>query len=138
MTLKAARHIKLHENSVHEWVQNGTLKVHHIASKTNPADIFTKEMRDGTHFRRLRDSFMSRPSEFLSASVLAFHHARQHSCHSVAPAAARVSLSSGDSPLMGVLASSSFFRTVTNISHLSSAGRHLFRRLHGLVPSSLI
>jgi hypothetical protein len=134
MTLKAARHIELHENSVREWVQDKTLKVIHVASKTNPADIFTKEMRDGTHFWRLRDSFMSRLLDFLSASVLAVHHARQHSSRSMAPAAACMSLSSGDSPFMSVLASSSFFRTVSNISHLSSAGRHL---LGELMASSL-
>ena len=109
MTLKAARHIELRENSVCKWVQDKTLKVIHVAGKTNPADIFTKEMGDGTHFWRLRDSFMSRLSDFLSASVLAVHHARQHSSRSMAPAAACMSLSSGNSPFMGVLASSSFF-----------------------------
>ncbi len=51
MTSKAARHIKLQENSVCEWVQDKSIKVVHVAGKTNPADIFTKEMRDGTHFR---------------------------------------------------------------------------------------
>jgi hypothetical protein len=50
MTLKAACHIKFRENLVREWVQDGSLKVLHIAGKTNPVDIFTKEMRDGTHF----------------------------------------------------------------------------------------
>ncbi len=124
--------------SVCKWVQDGTLKVLHIAGKTNPADIFTKEMRDGTHFWRLHDSFMSRLLDFLSALVLAVHHAGQHSSRSVAPAAARVSLSSGDSPFMGFLASSFFFWTVNNISHLLSAGWHLFWHLHGFVPSSLI
>jgi hypothetical protein len=98
----------------------------------------TKEMQDGTHCRRLRDSFMSHLSFFLYASVLAIHHAQQHSSRSVAPAAAWVSPSSGDSPFMGVLASSSSFRTVTNISYLLSAGRHLFQHLHGSVPSLLI
>jgi hypothetical protein len=44
MTSKAARHIELHENSVCEWVQDKTLKVIHVTGKTNPADIFTKEM----------------------------------------------------------------------------------------------
>jgi hypothetical protein len=138
MSSKAACHIKLHENLVHKWVQDGTLKVLHVAGKTNPVDIFTKEMRDGTHFGWLRDSFMSRLLDFLSALVMAVHYARQHSPRSVTPAAAWVSLSFGSSPFMGVLASSPFFWTVTNISHLSSAGRHLFWSLHGFVPSSLL
>jgi hypothetical protein len=50
MTSKAARHIELQENSIREWVQDKTLDVLHIAGKLNPADIFTKEMLNGTHF----------------------------------------------------------------------------------------
>jgi hypothetical protein len=100
--------------------------------------VLTKEMQDGTHYQWLRDSFMSRLLDFLYVLVLAVHHAWQHSSHSVAPAAAWVSLSSGVSPFMSILASSSSFWTVTNISHLLSAGWHLFWRLHGFVPSSLI
>jgi hypothetical protein len=32
---------------------------------SNPADIFTKEMRDGVNFCRLQDLFMSCASDFL-------------------------------------------------------------------------
>jgi hypothetical protein len=46
MTSKAACHIKLHENSIWEWVQNKTLNVIHVAGKINPTNIFTKEMKD--------------------------------------------------------------------------------------------
>jgi hypothetical protein len=60
MTSKAACQIEIRENSVREWVQDKSLAVKHVAGNINPSDIFTKEMRDGTHFRRLRDSFMSR------------------------------------------------------------------------------
>jgi hypothetical protein len=137
MTSKADRHIELQENSVREWVQDKLIKVVHVAGKTNPADIFTNEMRDGTYFCRLRDSFMSRLSDFISGSVMAIHHTRQQSSTLGVPAAARVSLSSGDSPYLWVLASSSFFRTVSNISHLSSAGGQLLWRTHGFVPSSV-
>ena len=90
MTSKAARHIELRDNSVREWVQDKTLAVKHVAGKVNPADIFTKEMRDGAHFRRLRDSFMSHLSSFLSDSILVVHHVSQQSPNTVAPAAARV------------------------------------------------
>jgi hypothetical protein len=138
MTSKVACHIESRENLVCKWVQDKTLKVLHVAGKTNLADIFAKEMRDGTHFCWLHNSFMSRLSNFLSASVLAVHHARQHSSCYVAPAAARVSLSSGDSPFIKVLASSSFFWTVTNISHLLSAGWQLLWHLHGFIPSFFI
>ncbi len=138
MTSKTACHIQLQENSVREWVQNKLIKVVHVAGKTNPADIFTKEMRDGTHFHQLQDSFMSRLSDFLSGSVMTIHHARQQSPTSGVPATAWVSLSSGDSPYLRVLTSSSFFWTVSNISHLSSAGWPLFQQTHGFIPSSVL
>jgi hypothetical protein len=51
MTSKAACYNELRKNSVREWVQDKLIKVVHVAGKTNLADIFTKEMRDGTHFR---------------------------------------------------------------------------------------
>jgi hypothetical protein len=50
MTSKVACHIELRENLVGEWVQDKSLKVLHVAGKLNLVDIFTKEMRDGTHF----------------------------------------------------------------------------------------
>jgi len=65
MTSKGNRHIELKENSVQEWVEDSTLTVAHVPGKYNPSDIFTKKMRDGANFRRLRDSFMSKASDFL-------------------------------------------------------------------------
>ncbi len=59
MTTKGNRHIENRENSVREWVADGTLTALHVCGKTNIADIFTKEMRDATNFCRLRDAFMS-------------------------------------------------------------------------------
>ena len=138
MTSKAARHIELRENSIREWIQDKSLAVKHVSGKINPADIFTKEMRDGAHFRRLRDSFMSRLSDFLQASLLAVHHVRQLLPTSLVPAAARVALSAGVSSYFTALASSSFCRNLTTISHLCSAGRQLLRGLHGFVPSGII
>jgi hypothetical protein len=66
MTSKVACHIKLCENSIWEWVQDKTLNVVHVAGKIHPADIFTKEMKGGAHFRRLRDSFMICLSDFVN------------------------------------------------------------------------
>jgi hypothetical protein len=65
MTTKGNCHIKNRENSTREWVANGTISVSHVSGKCNIADIFTKEMRDGANFRRLRDSFMCRASDYL-------------------------------------------------------------------------
>ena len=138
MTSKTACNIELHENSVREWVQNKSLAVKHISGKINPSDIFTKEMCDGMHFWHLLDSFMSRLFDFLQDSLLAVHHARQLLPTSIVPAAARVALSAGISSFFTALASSSFCRNLTTISHLCSAGRQILRGLHGFVPSGLI
>jgi hypothetical protein len=127
MTSKAARHIELRENSIRKWVKDGTIEVEHVSGKINPADIFTKEMRDGAHFRRLRDSFMSRLSDFLNDSILVVHHA----------AAAPGRTTHNSAGYFAALSSSSFFRNLENISHLCSAGRHLLRRFHVFVPAHL-
>jgi hypothetical protein len=137
MTSKAACHIELCENSIREWVQDKTLNDVHVAGKINPADIFTKEMKDGAHFCRLRDSFMICPSDFVNDSLLDLHHARQLSPQPT-PAAALVSLASGCTSYMAALASSSFCHTLLNVSHLCSAGGHLFQKYHSLVPSGLL
>ena len=71
MTLKAMRHIELRENSVREWVQDKSIKVSHVAGIDNVSDIFTKKMRNVSHFCRLRDSFMSRLADFNLASRVA-------------------------------------------------------------------
>jgi hypothetical protein len=138
MTSKAAHHIKLRENSIHEWVQDKTLTVVHVAGKVNPADIFTKEMKDGAHFRRLRDSFMIRLSDFVNDSLLDLHHACQHSPNNVTPAAAIVRVASWSTSYMAALASTSFCHTLSNVSHLCGAGRSLFWRHHHLIPSGLL
>ncbi len=50
MTTKQICHMEMHKNSVREWVQDAFLKVLHVSGQINPADIFTKKMRDGAHF----------------------------------------------------------------------------------------
>ena len=64
MTLKAIRHMEFKENSVREWVQDATLTVSHVIGKDNVSDIFTKEIRDASHYCRLRDAFMCRLKVF--------------------------------------------------------------------------
>jgi hypothetical protein len=125
MTSNAEQHIKLCKNSVREWAQNNTLHVEHFSGTINPADIFTKEMRNGAHFQHLRDSFMSRLSDFVHNSIFVVHHTSWRSPTMVAPTAARVCASSGSLGYISALFSSSFFRSLKNISHLCSAGWHL-------------
>jgi hypothetical protein len=80
---------------------------------------------------------MIRLSDFVNDSLLDLHHACQRSPQ-VTLAAALVSLASGCTSYMAALASSSFCHTLSNVSHLCSAGRHLFRKYHSLVPSGLL
>ncbi len=141
MTSKAAQHIELRENSVREWVQDKTVSIKHVAGKGKPADIITKEMRDGTHFCCLCDSFISRLSDLNNISLLETHHARQLSPHSVAPSAAWIALasaSSNASSYFAALAANTFCWSVTAMSHLSSAGCHHLGSLHGFTPPDVV
>ena len=50
---------------VRECHQPKDVDVEHILGIINPSDIFTKEMKDTTHFRNLRDSIMVSLQAFL-------------------------------------------------------------------------
>ena len=63
-TMKNVRHLELCDKATREWAQNGIIKVLHLTGKCNPSDIFTEEMKDGAHFRRLCDSLICRLSKF--------------------------------------------------------------------------
>ncbi len=97
-------------------------------------------MRNGAHFRRLRDSFMSQLSDFVNGSILVVHHASQSLPNIVTPAAAAATgaLSAGGGfGYLAALASSSFLRNLTNVSHLCSAGWYLLCRAHAIVPPNI-
>ena len=68
-TTKGIKHLNLRENQVREEHQSGAYQVLHIPGQINPSDIFTKEMRDSAHFRRLRDCMMVSRAAFLK-----YHH----------------------------------------------------------------
>jgi hypothetical protein len=137
MTSKAACHSELWESSVQEWVQNKTINVQHVSGKISPADIFTREMRDSAHFRRIRDSFMSRLSNFINDSLLVIHHTNQQSPKQFVPSAAKAMLTVHPSSYFSALASSSLCRTFTAISHLCSAGCQLvLRNVHGVCSTT--
>ena len=63
-TTKGIKHLNLRENQVRERHQAGDVSVTHIPGVINPSDIFTKEMKDSAHFRRLRDSMMVSKAAF--------------------------------------------------------------------------
>ncbi len=138
MTSKAACHIELRKSSICcELVQDKTLNVVHAMGKINPANIITKEMKDGAHFCCLRELFMIFQSDFVNNSRLELHHSCQQS-QPINPTAAFVGLVSGCSSYTAALASNSFCCTLSKVSHLCSLGRHLFWKHYGLVPSGLI
>jgi hypothetical protein len=56
------RHIQMHENMVREQVEKHFVTIQHIGGKVNLADLFTKEMKDTTHFVELRDLIMRHQS----------------------------------------------------------------------------
>jgi hypothetical protein len=57
-TTKGLRHIQMKENRVRESILTNFVTIKHIDGKINLADLFTKEMRDISHFVELRDLFM--------------------------------------------------------------------------------
>ena len=61
---KGMRHINLKDCAVRSSIQAKKVDLCHIPGIINPSDIFTKEMRDGAHFRTLRDSFMMSAEKF--------------------------------------------------------------------------
>jgi hypothetical protein len=54
-TTKGLRHIQMKENCVRENIASQFVTVCHIDGKINLADLFTKEIKDTTHFVTLRD-----------------------------------------------------------------------------------
>jgi hypothetical protein len=128
--MKQIRHMEMQENAICEWVQDAFLKVLLILGRINPADIFTKEMRKGTHFQCLQDSFMCPLSDFLQQSLLDVHLLHQQDAPlplQVIPLAISLAASFTKGSYLMALFSLPLSVTLTTISHLSSAGRHIFR-----------
>ena len=65
LTNKGTKHINLRENSIREAQQSNSTFLTHIPGGINASDIFTKEIKDGAHYRRLRDSMMVSKANFL-------------------------------------------------------------------------
>ncbi len=118
MTTKDNCHIEQHENPVWEWVANITLTILHVSGKTNIAKIFTKKMRDGANFQRLRDFLMCHSSTY---------NKHLHSSVDISPMLAQtVQYIKPSCPgLLKVLLSHHCFCILEAISCLSSSGRHL-------------
>ncbi len=141
MTKKEICHMEMRKKVVCECVQDNLHKVVHISGRLSPADIFTKEMRNRAHFQCLYDSFMCALSNILQQSLIEPHHLRQHdepAHEQIFPLVAYFSTSFAKGSYLLALCSSPLSRTLTAISHLSSAGCHIIRSLRWIVPSVLI
>jgi len=57
-TTKGLRHIQMRENRIRENIVSKFVKILHIDGKINLADVFTKEIKDISHFVEIRDLFM--------------------------------------------------------------------------------
>ena len=55
--------MQIRENAVREGVANGVFKIKHIAGKSNPSDIFSKEDKDTIHYLLMRDGLLVDDSE---------------------------------------------------------------------------
>jgi hypothetical protein len=125
LTSKGNCHIKLRKSVTREWVDNGSITVSHVSGKSNPADLFTKEMQDGAHSRRLRDSFRRQSLDFLKGihtltlPLPEITHIAQLA-HYILPSAPE---------LLNVLLTHQSFRTPEALSCLSHAGQHILSRV---------
>ena len=136
LTTKGNRHIEHKENVTREWVADGSIAVSHVSTKCNPADIFTKEMRDGANFRQLWDSFMSRASDFLKGIFTSLRFPSQTLPEHVAQTVNYVSPSR--SGILDVLLLLPLSRTHITISCLSSAGEFILSRATKGLSSRLL
>jgi hypothetical protein len=57
-TSKGLSHIQMKENRARENIVSNFVRICHIDGKINLADLFTKEMKDVTHFVEIRDLIM--------------------------------------------------------------------------------
>jgi hypothetical protein len=58
VTTKGLRRIQMHKNRIRENIATNFVSIQHIDGKINLADIFTKEMKDTSHFVELHDLIM--------------------------------------------------------------------------------
>ena len=129
MTTKGNRHIENKENSTREWVADGTLSVSHVSGKCNIADIFTKEMRDSTNFRRLRDAFMCRASVYLKGILPNIPNAAQSPTPVPILAQSSATVPISRPSMLDVLATYPGLQISSALSCISYTGRHILSKL---------
>ena len=66
VTGKCIKHLNLRETKVREIQADGEAVVLHIPGIINPSNLFTKEIKDAAHHRRLRDTMMVSLANFMT------------------------------------------------------------------------
>ena len=127
LTTKGNRHIEHREKGTREWVEDGSISVSHVNGKCNPSDIFTKEMRDSANFHRLRDSFMSRASNFLRGIFNSLHSLSASTSDYVAQHASYITPSCPG--ILVVLISQPSLCTPVSKSCLMQSGQYILSRV---------
>ncbi len=120
-------HIENKENSIREWVANGTISVSHVSGKCNVSNIFMKEMRHSANFHRLCDSFMCCSSNYLKGVLPKASNASQPSIQALAQSTTTVP--STHPGILEVLAAYPRLRVSSALSCISYAGRHILSEL---------
>jgi hypothetical protein len=131
MTTKGNRHIENKENSTREWVADGTISISHVSGKFNVSDIFTKEMRDSANFRRLRDSFMCRSSDYLKGILPTVPNPSDPPLESSLPVVAQstASVPARRPGMLDVLIAYPGLHLSSALSCILYAGRHILSKL---------
>ncbi len=107
--------------------RDGTISVSHVSGKCNVSDIFTKEMGDSANFRRFRDSFMCRSSDYLKGTLPKASNASQPSIQALAQSTTTVP--STRPGILEVLVAYPRLGVSSALSCISYAGRHILSKL---------
>ena len=129
MTTKGNRHIENKENSTREWVADGTISISHVSGKSNVSDIFTKEMRDGANFRRLRDSFMCRSSDYIKGILPGVPNPSDPPLSLPVLAQSTTTIPASAPGMLDVLVAYPGLRLSSALSCISYAGRQILSKL---------
>ena len=80
LTTRGLRHMQVRENAVRE---NKHIEVEHVSGDVNPADIFSKEDKNNSHYINIRNNI--NPLPFATANIS--ENDQQHSLSNSLPTA---------------------------------------------------
>jgi hypothetical protein len=66
---KGVKHENIRENAIQEACLQNEISIHHIPGVSNPAELFTEELKSDTLFHTLHGLILCYPSSFTRSSV---------------------------------------------------------------------